>query len=87
MENEGGHGLLFYGTECVDLAVYDHLLGKPLVPRQITCQGKPLALDEKPAKALGPVQAAHFSDPEQAQRLYQRLRQGLDATTRHGRAF
>ncbi len=46
---------------------------------------QPLALDEKPAKALGPAQAAHFSDPEQAQRLYQRLRQGLDATTRHGR--
>lgn len=87
VENEGGHGLLFYGTECVDLAVYDHLLGKPPAPRQTTCQGKPLALDEKPAKALGPVQAAHFSDPEQAQRLYQRLRQGLDATTRHGRAF
>ena len=87
VENEGGHGLLFYGTECVDLAVYDHLLGKPPAPRQTTCQGKPLALDEKPAKALGPVQAAHFSDPEQAQRLYQRLRQGLDSTTRHGRAF
>lgn len=87
VENEGGHGLLFYGTECVDLAVYDHLLGKPPAPRQTTCQGKPLALDEKPAKALGPAQAANFSDPEQAQRLYQRLRQGLDATTRHGRAF
>ena len=87
VENEGGHGLLFYGTECVDLAVYDHLLGKPPASRQTTCQGKPLALDEKTAKAQGPDQASHFSDPERAERLYQRLRQGLDATARNGRGF
>ena len=87
VENEGGHGLVFYGTECVDLTVYDHLLGQSPAARQTTCQGKPLALDEKPAKAQGAGQVSHFSDPERAERLYQRLRQGLDASARSGRWF
>lgn len=91
VENEGGHGLVFYGTECVDLPVFDHLLGKP-GPRQTTCQGKPLELDAskaaapdgQKADAQSPEQASNFSDPELAARLLQRLRQGLDGAARGG---
>src|SRR5690606_1655671 len=83
IQNEGAHGLLVYQTECVDLAVMDHLLGTSPSQRLTECQGKPLPLDARQnvlmkARASGAQAASNFEDPEMAETLLDSLRKAVD---------
>ncbi|WP_313082756.1 alpha/beta hydrolase [Pulveribacter sp.] len=80
ISGEGAHGLMVYQTECVDLAVMDHLLGRAPAQRLTECQARPLPFDESasaPQQAksrLGSQPASPFQDPELAEQLMDRLR-------------
>ena len=81
VQDEGGHGLLFYGTECVELKVWNHLLDQPPAARETLCAGKALPLDNEstgPAKKAAP--ASNFTDPALAERLIREMRRSLDGS-------
>lgn len=82
VQNEGAHGLIVYQTECVDLAVMDHLLGKEPSQRLTECQGKPLPFDDKPealkASSAGVRAASNFEDPDMAEKLLDSLRKAVE---------
>lgn len=81
VRNEGRHGVVVYGTECVDQAVMNYLLGQVPSQRLTECQGDLLPLD-KQAQASGSRRMkvsssgkqADFEDPELANELINRLR-------------
>lgn len=77
--NEGGHGLMFYGTDCVELAVWGYLLGQPPAARETTCAGKPLPLEEstRGQQKTAPAPASNFADPALAERLIREMRRAL----------
>lgn len=81
VENEGGHGVMVYQTECVDFTVMDYLLGTPPAQRLTSCQGKPLSLDAESApsadkrKASGDTRTeSPFLNPALAEQLLDTLR-------------
>ncbi|WOO31804.1 alpha/beta hydrolase [Diaphorobacter limosus] len=79
VQDEGGHGLLFYGTDCVELNVWGHLLGQPPAARETTCAGKALPLedgDTGAAQKAAPV--SNFTDPVLAERLIRTMRRAID---------
>ncbi|WP_175775284.1 alpha/beta fold hydrolase [Burkholderia anthina] len=80
VNGEGSHGLMVYGTECVDLTVMDYLLGKAPAKQLTECPGNLLPLD-KPSSQVATLRAgsseqtaSNFQDPELAQQLIDRLR-------------
>ena len=84
VKNEGRHGVVVYGTQCVDATVMGYLLGRQPSQRLTQCQGKPLPLDAQSAQVAG-QKSSHssdqsvepFQDADLARQLMQKLRAAL----------